>query len=346
MGASSACKIFERFSDALAHILRTHYAVKHVKVLDDFLFIGETRKECQHALDAFLSLCKKTGIPIASHKTQDPTNSLTFLGIHIDTVHSQISIPLSKISLYKLHVQELLTRDCCTFRELKSIIGKLQFVSLIIPSGRCFLRRLHDATIGHKSPHAKIKLSNFIVLDLTTWLLFLNHYNGKQIISIRSQISANDAHIYTDSSLIGYGATYKGHYLYGTFPESWKSYDIQVLELYPIYLIITLFAKDFKDSSITLHSDNLAVVHSINNQTSKNANLMTILRKLVLILLQFNILCNAVHISGIKNNISDALSRLQVPKAINLLQQLGYHPHPIIVPDCLRPSNWKTLHPN
>ena len=42
MGCAASCKIFERFSDAIVHILHAQYNVELIiKVLDDFLFISQ-----------------------------------------------------------------------------------------------------------------------------------------------------------------------------------------------------------------------------------------------------------------------------------------------------------------
>ena len=99
MGASSSCLTFERVSDSLVHILKNKYKVKHVtKVLDDFLFIVETKKECQRVLDSFTELAAEINLPLAVHKTEGPTKCLTFLGIQINTEKGELSIPPEKIA--------------------------------------------------------------------------------------------------------------------------------------------------------------------------------------------------------------------------------------------------------
>ena len=71
MGASSACKIFERFSSSLKFILLNHYNVPNViKVLDDFLFIAPSFAECNYALKSFQSLCSGINVPLALEKTE------------------------------------------------------------------------------------------------------------------------------------------------------------------------------------------------------------------------------------------------------------------------------------
>ena len=73
MGCAASCKIFERFSDALVYILKTKYKVQHiVKVLDDFLLQGNTKKECQHALNSFIHLAKTIGNPWRNTRQYSP----------------------------------------------------------------------------------------------------------------------------------------------------------------------------------------------------------------------------------------------------------------------------------
>ena len=84
MGCSSSCRIFERFSSSSKWILKTQYNVSNiVKVLDDFLFIADTESECMLYLKSFENLCSLLNIPIAAHKTEKPTKTLTFLGLSL-----------------------------------------------------------------------------------------------------------------------------------------------------------------------------------------------------------------------------------------------------------------------
>ena len=99
MGASSSCLTFERVSDSLLHIIQNKYKVKHVlKVIDDFLFIAETKEECQRALDSF----------------EGPTKCLTFLGIQIDTEKGELSIPPEKFAKYTNDINVALKADSIT----------------------------------------------------------------------------------------------------------------------------------------------------------------------------------------------------------------------------------------
>jgi len=312
-GCSSSCNIFEKFSDSLSWILSYHYDVNTiVKVLDDFLFIGNGHSETLRQLNHFRTMCKDVGVPIAEHKTEDPVKCLTFLGLEIDTARMETML---------------------------SIIGKLQFSTCVVTVGKCFLRRLYDATIGISKPFHYLRLSADMKQDLTIWATFLQHYNGISFISEKDTFTSSDNHIYSDSSSIGYGATFSDEYIYGSFPTNWKDFSIEVLELYPIFLILNIFAPKLSRKRVIFHCDNMAIVHILNKQTSRCKIIMKLVRPFVLTMLKYDISFKAVHVPGKNNVLCDALSRLQFTK--DLLLEHGMKERPTHVPNHLRPCNLK-----
>ena len=158
MGARSSCAIFERVTNALAYILKTRYKVRFlVKLLDDFLFIGETEEECEGALSACEELFGNLGLPLAPEKTVRPSKCVTFLGIMLDSAAKEASIPEEKIVSYLGQTEALARAPSCTLQDIRQLAGKLGHVTTIIPGGRAFLRRLHSAT---KGPQRKIGSSS------------------------------------------------------------------------------------------------------------------------------------------------------------------------------------------
>ena len=205
MGCAASCKIFERFSDELVYILKTKYKVQHiVKVLDDFLLLGNSKEECQHALNAFTHLADTIGLPLAQHKTVQPTSCLTFLGIELDAGNRIARLPSDKVMKYQSVIQDAIDADHITLNQLQSLIGKLQFSTSTTRGGRCFIRRLYDATIGKTSPFTKISLKDDAIDDLHMWQTFLSTRND---IEILAQPVAFAHTLCTDASLTGYGGT-------------------------------------------------------------------------------------------------------------------------------------------
>ena len=155
---------------------------------------------CQNTLLIFHQTCDQLGIPIAVEKTVEPTTSLTFLGIQLDTLSMQMRLPQDKLTELRTQIQHSLVVKKFTLQELQFIIGSLNFVCQVVAPGRAFLRRLIDATIGIKHAKFKIRVSTSMRLDLEMWLRFLDNYNGVTLFPERLWVANDSIQFYTDSS--------------------------------------------------------------------------------------------------------------------------------------------------
>ena len=180
------------------------------------------------------------GIPIAHHKTVEPSQVITFLGIELDTRQMMARLPLDKLDKYKNDILATITCNKITLRELKSIIGKLQFATTVVKPGRPFLRRLYDLTLQATKPHHYIRLTKSVKHDLDIWFHFLEHYNGKTMIRKLLGTDSRSIHLYTDASKFAFGGTYGTCWIQGTWPTNWQTQDITILELYPIFLLVKI----------------------------------------------------------------------------------------------------------
>lgn len=88
--------------------------------------------------------------------------------------------------------------------------------------------------------------------------------------------------MYTDASNIGFGGYLGNQYFSGVWPKAWEAYHITVKELFPIVLAVQIWAKQLENRCIVFFTDNDAVVHIINRQTSKDKTIMVLVRRLVL----------------------------------------------------------------
>ena len=128
---------------------------------------------------------------------------------------------------------------------------------------------------------------------------------------------------FTDSSgnsELGCGAFFKGQWAQYRWPGSWLGSQIlgnlSLLELIPIVLALFIWAPEFANQKVTFpkdfRADNQALVFIINKRTSKDKQIMKLIRHLVFLTMYNNIQFKALHILGCKNEIADALSRLQM----------------------------------
>ena len=265
-GCASSCRIFEIFSTALQWIIEKQVPnVKTVNYLDDFLFVASSKVECQKHLQAFLNICQCLGVPIAPEKTTSQNTTVTFLGIELDTVKHMARLPLEKIHETTELFQKFLHDTKIRKRELDSLIGKFCFATSVVP-GRALLRRLYNKASVTRVPFHFIKISRSMRSDMSTWLQFLSDYNGISFFRRSKLVYSDEINMSSDASLLGFGATYGTQWIQASWPKSWKRFHITVLEFFPIFVLISVFARLLTNSNILFHCDNQAVVDIIKNK--------------------------------------------------------------------------------
>lgn len=338
MGCAASCQIFERVSDALVWILNSQGVFNVIKVLDDFLFIANTQTLCDGYLRLFKEICLITGFPLAERKTVEPCRALTFLGFHLDTEKMIAQLPSDKQTRYKDEVHKYLLLKRLTLRELKSLLGKLQHATAAIRPGTAFLRRLYDLTCGLKNPNSQVSLSEGSLKDLNTWESFLKFNNGTALLSPPTNLLSTKLCLISDSSKYGFGGTFGTNWIQGVWPEHWKQFNIAFLEAYPILLLIDVFSNYLAHSRVLIRCDNMAVVEILNKMSSKDADIMCLIRHIALLTLMHDITLIAVHIPGKMNVLPDLLSRSQVTPT--LLTHYGMSATRTAIPPKLQPMNF------
>lgn len=320
MGCSISCSLFEKFSTFLEWSLRNRSGMNSVvHYLDDFLFAGSSETgDCKKLMEQFYLLCETLGVPLAKEKTEGPTTSLVFLGMEINTREMSIKIPQEKVKKLNELLQMFLHSSKVTLKEMQSLVGLLNFCSRAVRSSRAFNRRFYDSMIGISKAHHFIKLNTHLIEDIEMWIYFLKNFNGVCLFHDVKWSTNEYLELYTDSagcSELGCGAYFQGHWVFYSWPHLWGTStimnDITFLELVPIVLALFIWGRHLQEKKILFHTDNKALVSIINKQSSKSKHVMSFLRKLVLLSMQFNFQFRAQHIEGVFNNIADAISRKQ-----------------------------------
>lgn len=341
MGCSVSCSVFETLSTAIQWLAAKRLnIVAMIHILDDFLLGASSWQQCHNQLKQFLSLCAMLGIPMAPEKTFGPDTTMVFAGIEIDTVQSELRLPLDKLQKCEQLVRESLKRKKMTLKELQSLIGTLNFACYVVVPGRAFLRRLIDLTRGIKKEWHRIRLDKEARADLAAWQQFLVHFNGKKYFLESEWINDSWLSLETDASgSVGYGAVFGNHYLQGRWPDSWRSLNITILELFPIVVALHIWGPRICNKKIIIHTDNMALVHILNKTSSRDAQVMVLVRSFVLACMTHNILCKFRHVPGCFNTVPDFLSRSY---DLQKLRDLAPHldTEPTAIPVSLLPDNW------
>jgi hypothetical protein len=85
-------------------------------------------------------------------------------------------------------------------------------------------------------------------------------------------------------------------------------------ELYPIVVSAILWGKTWACKRILFHCDNTGTVHAINKGRSKSPQVMSLLRRLVIVAAEGNFVYSSLHVAGVDNFIADSLSRFQMKR--------------------------------
>jgi hypothetical protein len=84
-------------------------------------------------------------------------------------------------------------------------------------------------------------------------------------------VSDDSISLYTDvAASVGYGAFFQGKWVQGRWPEKilQKPPSIAWLDFFPLYMALLCWAPLLVGRKVIVHSDNMAVVHIINKQSS------------------------------------------------------------------------------
>ena len=98
------------------------------------------------------------------------------------------------------------------------------------------------------------------------------------------------------------------------------------LKLYPIVVAALLWGSEWSCKTIMFWCDNEATVAIVRKGRSKCLEIMKLMRQLTWCAARNNFHFSAKHVPGYKNQISDALSRLQIDRFRSLAPQAEQHP--------------------
>ena len=113
--------------------------------LDDFILVTKDHSEAIIQKNIVITTWDKLGVPMEPSKLEGPSQTLKFLGIKVNTVNLQLRLPEDKLCQLKKELASLILERTVSKRDLKSLVGLLQFATKVICPGHPFLRWLYTA---------------------------------------------------------------------------------------------------------------------------------------------------------------------------------------------------------
>ncbi|CAG2243511.1 unnamed protein product [Mytilus edulis] len=114
----------------------------------------------------------------------------------------------------------MMHKRTCTRKDLKQLLGHLNFASRVILPGRAFVTYLYKLMSTVKESYHYVHLNKEYKADLQMWLEFLTNWNGIHLFYDNQLTTASSISLYTDaSSTIGFGVFFKNKWFYDKWPE-------------------------------------------------------------------------------------------------------------------------------
>ncbi|KAM9962796.1 hypothetical protein ACTFIR_005713 [Dictyostelium discoideum] len=200
--------------------------VSVIAYLDDLLIVGSTKEECLSNLKKTMDLLVKLGFKLNLEKSVlEPTQSITFLGLQIDSVSMKLLVPKEKKKSVIKEIRNFLKLDCCSPRKLAGLKGKLIALKDAVIPFRLYTRRTNKfhsqcLTLANGDWDQSFPIPQDVKSEISHWLTVLNQWNGKEI----SLFPSYDYVLTTDASESGAGATLKkGNKTIKTWSFQWST---------------------------------------------------------------------------------------------------------------------------
>lgn len=264
-----------------------------------------------------LRLLRQLGFQINYSKLEGPCQSLTFLGVVLDSNSLTLSIPESKLREVAGIMRHFLIRKKVTKRDIQSLVGKLNWITQCIYGGGYHLHHLIDRSITLRKPWHRTLVTKEMKQDLIWWLEFMNIFNG----TTKMVDSRPATPVSIDACKVGGGAFYHGDFVYTPWFYKTVLLPINYLEVLSLEPAAMRWAHCWANKKVYVHCDNITACHIINKGLCKNPIVMDSLRRVFWLSALFNFHLHALYYRGPSNVLADRVSRVHEPGGLTKLYE-------------------------
>jgi len=302
--------------------------------LDDFIGLSSAKTTADLSFKIFLGVCDELfgieNVQDKPGKTVPPCRQCEALGIIFDCIRLELRLSEERVSRMLATLHGLHGQDDLSVRDLQSIIGVLQFASLVLPAAVPYYRQLLNALIGlGQRPRSSRRLPMTAEMrsDIAMWTLLLGALNGRPV---RRPVyhDLEPAALFTDASLLGWGYFWGGRYRFNRWPPEWSArfaaagdWEISINTLESIALLLALrdilpfvggqFAS--ANTHLTCYIDNQSVMYMAGKFSSRAAHSLRVMKEIAFLSTIYGVTLRPRYVRSEDNTASDVLSRLLEP---------------------------------
>ena len=308
MGSKSSAYCCQRTTDAITYLFSKH-GYDEVNYLDD-LGAAEEDQKADKAFDCLGWILNTIGIKESMSKITPPAYIAVFLGILFNTITMTLQITPDRLCEIKELLENWLNRRSATLKDLQSLLGKLNFASNTVRSGRVFVSRLIN-NLSKFPENRRRKIDSEMKRDILWWSIFMEYFDG---ITIMPPVNwdSPDSVMSSDACLKTAGGWSGNKAFHCKFPQ-WllnrNDIHINELELITVIVAIKLWTHKITNHNLLAYCDNAVSVDVVNSGKAHNRFTQACLREICFLTAKSNSVVKLVHIAAEDNRISDCLSR-------------------------------------
>ena len=259
----------QRVTNALCHIEKSEMDMDSIGYIDDTAAAAVPDIQVATAqYHHFKSTVNTLGLQLAPDKCVEPTTSLSWVGVTLDTIRLTMKIDEAKIQETLEACSNTLKLSTIPKTALQSLIGRLNHATKLAPHARIFLNRGFHL-IRSAIPPKPIPLSAGFKEDLHWFVDFLILYNGQ--VPVRA-FDVHSCTLEVDACLVGGGGVFLDkEYFYYLFPSpiSTLNLDISALECLNVLVALRVWQASLSGLTVLVNCDNAATVTAL--ATGKSA---------------------------------------------------------------------------
>ena len=309
-GLSTAPQVFTRVLAPLAKIV--HLAgFRIILYLDDWLILAESVEEILKARKFILTLTQELGIIINVEKSLlVPCQSLTYLGMRIDTIRFWVSPTEKRIDRALSLLGEFLSSESRSARCWQSLLGFMSSLERFVPGARLRMRRVqHFFRRAWRKDWQNQDILIQIPQDLKT---LLKWWTDKDRLArgVSLQAKEPDLFLFSDASRANWGAKVGTVHLTGTWSKEEQKEHINKLELRAIFNALKESEELVRGKVVAVFADNTTALSYIKKQGgTRSWDLFHLVEELLFWTEERDILLKPKFVQGKTNVVADCLSR-------------------------------------
>ena len=309
-GLSLSPRVFVRCTEAAVAPLRRQ-GIRLATYLDDWLVLAQSVQLARAHTRVLTLHLQRLGFVLNAEKSMlSPTQSLTFLGLSLDSVAFTARLSEERVKSFRACLALFRPGRSVQFRLCLRLLGLMASAILVVRLGRLHMRDFQLWVASRGLDPVRHGARRLLVTHGCTEAL--RHWRAPRFLTQGVSMGAvlSRKVVTTDASLSGWGGLHEGRFVRGLWNVGLRRSHINYLELSAVFLSLKRFLPYLSGHHVLVRTDNTTTVAYINRQGGlRSRRLHMLARRLILWSSRRLLSLRATYVPGRLNSGADLLSR-------------------------------------